>query len=231
VIARFPLRIAFLTILSLWSLAGGVANAQTCHAETPRYSLREDTVNWQMTIVKGHSCIRGLRFGNVEFDELKLVSPPQFGEVVLQGSGFIYSPKAHFRGRDAFSLMVVGVIDGRRGSSTIQVTVSDAGSDTSGMNSPRDITPPIVAFTNPSEGATVSGSVALAATASDDVGVASVQFFLAGKNIGSAVTSPPYTNVWDTRNIADGIYTLYAVAQDTSGNYGTSGIHVTVQNK
>jgi hypothetical protein len=62
----------------------------------PQYSLSEDIVRWSMTIEKGRRCIRGVRFANVQFDGLKLVSPPQFGEVALQGSGFIYSPKAEF---------------------------------------------------------------------------------------------------------------------------------------
>jgi hypothetical protein len=43
----------------------------------------------------------------------------------MQGSGFVYSPKGDFHGHDAFSLVVVGVINGRPGRSTIQITVSD----------------------------------------------------------------------------------------------------------
>ena len=124
-IARFPRLIAFLIILGLWPLSGGAANAQTCHVDAPRYSLQDDIVTWSMTIVNGRSCIRGLRFSNVQFGSLKLVSPPQFGEVVLEGAGFVYSPNADFHGRDAFSLLVIGVINGKPGSSTIQVTVSD----------------------------------------------------------------------------------------------------------
>ena len=221
--ARFPRRIAFLTILSLWPLSGTAANAQTCHVDGPRYGLLEDTVNWTMTIVNGRSCIRGVRFANTQIDGLKLVSPPQFGELALQGSGFIYSPKADFHG-DAFSLVVVGVVNGKRGSSTIEVTVYDA-------STPADTTPPSVAFIAPSDGATLSGSVVLTATASDNVAVANVQFFLDGKNIGSAVTSPPYTTVWDSATVADGSYALIVVARDTSGNSDNSWVRVTVKNK
>jgi hypothetical protein len=214
-VTRFSRRIAFLTILGLWPLSGSPANAQTCHMNAPRYSLSEDIVSWSMTIENGRSCIRGVRFANVQFEGLKLVSPPQFGEVALQGSGFIYSPKANFHGHDAFSLVVIGAVNRKPGSSTIQVTVSD----NSSRSTSADTTPPSVAFTAPSEGATISGpDVVLTATASDDVAVANVQFFLAGKKIGSAVTSPPYATVWDSMTVADGSYTLYVVAQDTSGN-------------
>jgi hypothetical protein len=73
--------------------------------------------------------------------------------------------------------------------------------------------------------------VSLTATASDDVALAKVQFIIGGKNIGSAVASPPYATVWDSTGVADGSYTLYAVAQDTSGNYKTSSVRVIVKNK
>ena len=78
----------------------------------------------------------------------------------------------------------------------------------------------------------ISGSsVALVANASDNVAVANVQFIIGGKNVGSAPTSPPYATVWDSTTVTDGSYTLYAVAQDTSGNYNTSSIRITVKNK
>ena len=63
---------------------------------------------------------------------------------------------------------------------------------------PTDTTPPTVAITTPVNGATVSGTVGVVATASDDVGVASVQFLLNGVNIGAPVTAAPYTVVWNT---------------------------------
>jgi hypothetical protein len=67
--------------------------------------------------------------------------------------------------------------------------------------------------------------------------VANVQFIVAGndiaplqRNVGPVLMSPPYTTVWDSTTVADGSYALYAVAQDTSGNYGTSSIHIIVNN-
>lgn len=226
--ARFPGRIAFLTIFGLWLLGASVVNAQTCHTNAPRYDLQDDIVSWSMTIANGRSCLRGTRFANIQFGGLKLVSPPQFGKVALQGAGFIYAPEADFHGRDVFSLMIIGVVNGQLGSSTIQVTVSDGSSS----GTAADTTPPTVAFTAPTEGAMISGpDVLLAATASDDVAVANVRFFLAGKKIGSTLRSPPYATAWDSTTVADGLYTLIVVAQDTSGNSENFWVHVRVKNK
>ena len=51
------------------------------------------------------------------------------------------------------------------------------------VNNP-DTTAPTVSVTAPANGATVSGTVTLSATASDNVGVAGVQFLLDGTNAG-----------------------------------------------
>jgi hypothetical protein len=91
---------------------------------------------------------------------------------------------------------------------------------------------PTVALTAPSNDATVSGSaVTLTANASDSLGgIASVQFEADGNNIGSAITSSPYTTTWNSTGVSDGSYTLFAVAKDTSGFYATSSVSVAVQN-
>ncbi|HEV8585970.1 MAG TPA: Ig-like domain-containing protein, partial [Methylomirabilota bacterium] len=89
--------------------------------------------------------------------------------------------------------------------------------------------PPTVALTAPADGATVAGTVSVAATASD--GVAGVQFKLDGVNLGSEVTAAPYTVAWVTAGTANGAHTLTAVARDAAGNLTTSGaVAVTVLN-
>jgi len=86
-------------------------------------------------------------------------------------------------------------------------------------------------MTGPLAGATVSGKVSLSASATDNVGVAGVQFMLDGVNLGVQVTTPPYAVTWDTTTAASGAHTLSAVARDTSGNTGTStSVTVTVAN-
>ena len=94
-----------------------------------------------------------------------------------------------------------------------------------------DTTPPTVSITAPTANQTVSGTINVTATASDNVAVASVQFKLDGNNLGSAVTSAPYQVSWNTTTATNGSHTLTAVATDTSNNTGTStAVTVTVSN-
>jgi len=108
---------------------------------------------------------------------------------------------------------------GNSATTTESVTISNA-----------DVTPPTVSFTAPASGATVSGSsVSLAANASDNVAVASVQFLIGSTSI-STDSSSPYTATLDSTAFASGSYTLSAVARDTSGNSATTTESVTVSN-
>jgi hypothetical protein len=93
-------------------------------------------------------------------------------------------------------------------------------------------TPPTVAISAPSVGATVAGSsVVVSANASDNAGVVGVQFLLNGANLGAEVMSPPYNLVWNTMNVADASYSLTAQAWDAAGNTSVSApINVTVSN-
>jgi beta-glucanase (GH16 family) len=98
-------------------------------------------------------------------------------------------------------------------------------------NSTADTTPPSVSVTAPSNSATVSGAVTVRASASDNVGVASVQFTLDGVALASPDTTAPYQVAWSTGTVANGTHTLRAIARDAAGNSRTSAaITVTVSN-
>ena len=74
-------------------------------------------------------------------------------------------------------------------------------------------------------------SVAVAATAADNVGVAGVQFKLDGANLGAEDTTAPYAITWDSTTASNGGHTLTAVARDAAGNTTTSAVvSVTVSN-
>jgi Subtilase family/Bacterial Ig domain/Peptidase inhibitor I9 len=94
-----------------------------------------------------------------------------------------------------------------------------------------DATPPTVALTAPTAGATVSGTaVTLSASASDDVAVAKVDFLVDGAVVGSDTTSP-YSISWNSTAVANGSHTFAARATDTSGNVATSApVTATVSN-
>src|SRR5439155_26838609 len=96
---------------------------------------------------------------------------------------------------------------------------------------PPDTTPPTVSITSPAGGATVSGTTAVSASASDNVGVVGVQFLLDGAALGAEDTTSPYSVSWSTTNSSNGSHTLTATARDAEGNRTTSaGVTVTVSN-
>lgn len=84
-----------------------------------------------------------------------------------------------------------------------------------------DLTNPTVSLTAPVAGP-VSGTVNITANASDNIGVAGVQFLLNGSNLGAEDLTAPYTIPWNTTSVANGTYTLSARARDGSGNISTS---------
>lgn len=91
--------------------------------------------------------------------------------------------------------------------------------------------PPSVTVTQPADGATVSGSVAVSADAFDDHGVASVDFSLDGVSIGTDTDgSNGWSFPWDTTTSADGAHQLSATATDTGGQPASHAIDVTVAN-
>jgi len=71
-------------------------------------------------------------------------------------------------------------------------------------------------------GTTIGGTVAVTATATDSVAIATVQFFANGASIGTA-TASPYTAQWNTATVANGTsVALTAKATDVDGNVATS---------
>lgn len=85
-----------------------------------------------------------------------------------------------------------------------------------------DTTPPTVSITAPVDGATVSGTAPISAAASDNVGVAGVQFLLDGANLGAEDTTDPYALSWNTTTATNGAHVLTARARDAAGNTTTS---------
>jgi hypothetical protein len=94
-----------------------------------------------------------------------------------------------------------------------------------------DTTPPTVSLTSPASGAILSGTITVAATASDNVGVVGVQFQVDSANTGAEVTVVPYVLPLDTTKLLNGLHSFTAVARDAAGNHTTSSaVSVTVSN-
>lgn len=92
-----------------------------------------------------------------------------------------------------------------------------------------DQTPPLVDLTTPAVGATLSGKVNVTATATDESGIAKVEFYV-DSVLKSTATTSPYAYSWDTATISDGSHTVLAKAFDKTGITGTDSATVTVKN-
>jgi hypothetical protein len=93
-----------------------------------------------------------------------------------------------------------------------------------------DTTPPAVSITAPDDQSTVTGSITVSASASDDVGIASVRFTLDGNALGGIQTAPPYSIVWNTATTSNDSHTLTAIATDAAGNTAEAAVLVAVSN-
>ena len=98
------------------------------------------------------------------------------------------------------------------------VTVSNQTSVTP-TPAPTTNLPPTVVLTSPLAGSLLSRTVSLAATATDDHGVAKVEFYADG-NLVATDTTAPYSASW--RASRRGIHTLVAKAYDAQGLSATS---------
>jgi glucose/arabinose dehydrogenase/PKD repeat protein len=94
-----------------------------------------------------------------------------------------------------------------------------------------DTIAPTVALTAPTAPA-VAGTVSVTASASDNVGVAGVQFLLDGNTLAAEDPTSPYSVSWNTTTAVQGIHTLAAQARDAAGNSTvTAPVTVTVDNQ
>lgn len=95
-----------------------------------------------------------------------------------------------------------------------------------------DIAAPVVSITNPAGNSTVAGNnVTISASATDNVAIREVQFYLdyqgdpSTNKLGpafAATANNSYSFTWDTTTLSDGPHTLTAIAADTSNNTKTA---------
>jgi len=91
-----------------------------------------------------------------------------------------------------------------------------------------DKTPPTVSITGPADKAIVTGTVAIAANATDSSGVKQVDFYVDNVFLATS-TGPSYTVNWDTSGLVPGSsHTLKATAIDNAGNSNSASVSVTI---
>jgi hypothetical protein len=148
---------------------------------------------------------------------------------VLEGSGFVQHSTANGNIEETKNVTSIGSYDatcGENGSGPLAMMATFRAA-----NNVLDTTPPTVSITGPVNGAAVSGTVTVSASATDNIGVAGVQFKLDGSNLGTEDTTSPYSTSWNTTATANGSHTLTAVVRDGSGNTTTSSsVAVNVSN-
>ena len=96
-----------------------------------------------------------------------------------------------------------------------------------GFQAAGDNIAPTVAITNPANGGVVprKSNVTITATASDNVGVARVEFLVNG-NLQCTDTAAPYSCVWRVPNPMNRTHTIQARAVDAAGNNAVATIQV-----
>ena len=87
-----------------------------------------------------------------------------------------------------------------------------------------DTVKPSVFISSPTDGSIVSGTVTIQATATDNIGVVKVEFYIDGSKVGED-TSSPYEYSWNTDTLTYGsTHTIQAKAYDNAGNVGESPV-------
>jgi thermitase len=122
------------------------------------------------------------------------------------------------------------------GSHTLTVKAYDAANNVGSalvivnvVNAAPDTTPPTVSISAPVSGATVSGTVAVRGTATDNVGVTKIELDVDGAAVATATISP-FSVSWSSASKANGSHTLTIKAYDAANNVGSASVSVTVSN-
>lgn len=90
-----------------------------------------------------------------------------------------------------------------------------------------DTTPPTVSISSPASGTKVSGRVNINVSASDNVGVAKVEFYIDNKLVTTDTTAP-YSYRWNVnKKISAGNHTIMVKAYDAANNSASASIVVT----
>lgn len=127
-------------------------------------------------------------------------------------------------GSAALSAVAYDAAGNSKTSAPVAVNVSNAP-----VAPPSDTTPPTVSIASPT-GGTVSGSIGVSVSASDNVAVTRVDLRVNGATVAST-NAAPYQFSWNSATAADGMVSMTAVAFDAAGNSTTSSaVSLNVQN-
>ncbi len=116
-------------------------------------------------------------------------------------------------------------------SHTIQVKAYDTANNIATQNisvTVADLTLPIVSITSPTAGANVTGTVSIDTSATDNMGISKVEFYIDSVLLSTDTTTPYNTN-WNTTTLAhNSNHTIQVKAYDLVNNLNTQSITVKV---
>ncbi|MEN3011708.1 MAG: PQQ-binding-like beta-propeller repeat protein [Dictyoglomus thermophilum] len=92
-----------------------------------------------------------------------------------------------------------------------------------------DSIPPTVSITYPTDGATLTGTITIEATATDNLHVSRVEFYI-DDELKYIDNLPPYAYTWNTNLCSNGEHTLMVKAYDEAENKRSISIRVNVNN-
>jgi len=150
------------------------------------------------------------RFADGAPREIGATVTPAFATSGDAGVSVVVSSPGHWPGSATLLVDVCGVYACQTVSASVNVI---------------DTIPPVVTFSAPLDGAVLSGTSYVLASASDAF-LSTLVIEMDGVPSGLSPNNQP----WDTTAFADGLHTLTAVATDTSGNVTTVSHVVTIQN-
>jgi hypothetical protein len=107
-------------------------------------------------------------------------------------------------------------------------TTSESVTVSNNVSPPADTTAPTISFTTPSAGASVSGTVTVSGTASDNAAVSKVEIKVDSGTWQPAGGTTGWSWAWSTSGVTAGTHTLTARATDSSGNASTATLPVSV---
>ncbi len=195
---------AIIGLMVLTAILIGIVPSNGMHRAPPGASIVQITSPTNGATVSGTVTIELSKSADIYIDEVKVASGV---------SSYNWDTTAYADGSHVIQAQ------GSRGydADQISVTVNNGGS------TPED-NPPVVLIESPASGATVSDTVSIQVSVTDEDSL-TADIYIDGSYVISANS---YS--WDTTAYADGVYSIYAEATDSASQTGSDEISVTVDN-
>ena len=191
--------------------------------------LSPDADSWPVAAI---DTLANMTSASVTFSGATLLANDKGASLTVVAVGPTSSGGGTVTGTDPFTFTVP---PGFQGTDIFPYEIRDSSGQTAvglvKVTAAGDAVLPSVSVTAPLAGATVAGTVVVSASATDNIGIASVRFFDGAAQIGPLVTAAPFQVPWDTTDVVNGTHNLTATARDPAGNTSTSSVvAVTVSN-